>query len=100
MAEYAQNAEQIDVGYVAHLARLELTDDEVQTYQQQLDQVLDYVRELNELDVEGVEPMASALSAVNTFREDTVRPGLEHDRVMGNAPAARDEQFMVPKIIE
>ncbi len=90
----------IDVKYVAHLARMQLSDEEIATFQSQLEHVLVHVRELSELDVEGVEPTAHAVPVHNVFREDAVRPSLDHDRVMANAPQARQGLFMVPQIIE
>lgn len=90
----------IDVKYVAHLARMQLSDDEIATFQSQLEQVLDHVRELSELDVESVEPTAHAVPVHNVFREDQVRPSLDHDAAMANAPQTRQGLFMVPQIIE
>jgi len=98
--EFKETTEHIDVGYVAHLARLQLADDEKQRYQQQLDQILDYAKELNELDVEGVEPMAHPRPMNNVFRADLVKPGLDRDTVLANAPQTRNHQFVVPKIVE
>jgi aspartyl-tRNA(Asn)/glutamyl-tRNA(Gln) amidotransferase subunit C len=98
--KYAAETEAIDVSYVAHLARLKLTPEEQEQYQAQLDQVLDYVRDLQEVDVEGVEPTAHPHPVFNVFRADEAMPGLPHDTAMNNAPAQREEQFLVPKIIE
>ncbi|MBU1693676.1 MAG: Asp-tRNA(Asn)/Glu-tRNA(Gln) amidotransferase subunit GatC [Verrucomicrobia bacterium] len=97
---YRKDAGQLDVRYVAHLARLHLTDEEVAVFQPQLEQVLGYVRELDALDVEGVEPTAHAFPVHNVFRKDEVLPGLDHDTAMKNAPSERQGQFIVPKIIE
>lgn len=97
---YRKRAEQIDVRYVAHLARLHLTDEEVGLFQGQLEQVLAYMRELGKLNVEGVEPTAHAFPVQNVFRPDEVCPGLEHDLAMKNAPSHRQGQFIVPRIIE
>ncbi|MCX6995709.1 MAG: Asp-tRNA(Asn)/Glu-tRNA(Gln) amidotransferase subunit GatC [Kiritimatiellaeota bacterium] len=90
----------IDVRYVAHLARMHLSDDEVARLQPQLEQIVGYVRQLNELDVAGLEPTAHAIPAQNVFRADEIRPGLDHAVAMANAPQAREGQFIVPKIIE
>ena len=96
----AQVTGQIDVRYVANLARLQLTEDEIATFQSQLDHIVHYVDEIRGLNVEGVEPMAHAAVIRNVFREDTVRPGLDRDKALANAPAHRSELFMVPKIVE
>lgn len=92
--------DQIDVRYVARLARLDLTDEEARVFQAQLSQVLSYVRQINRLDLSGIEPTSHARPMVNVFRRDTVRPGLAHDEVLQNAPASANGQFTVPKIVE
>jgi aspartyl-tRNA(Asn)/glutamyl-tRNA(Gln) amidotransferase subunit C len=90
----------MDVSYVAHLARLHLTDEETRLFQGQLDQILSYVRELNAVDVEGVEPMAHTIPMENVFRADEPRPSLSHDEALANAPEKRHDQFSVPRILE
>ena len=90
----------IDVRYVAHLARLHLTDAEAATFQKQLDDIVGYVRKLGELDLEGIEPTSHAHPVRNVFRREETRPGLDHDEVMANAPSSVDGQFIVPKIME
>ena len=90
----------MDVGYVANLARIDLTPEEIERFQAQLDQVLDYVRQLEELDVEGVEPTAHAFPVENVFRDDVPRPGMETEEAERNAPAWRKQQFGVPRILE
>jgi aspartyl-tRNA(Asn)/glutamyl-tRNA(Gln) amidotransferase subunit C len=92
--------ESVDVAYVAHLARLHLTPQEVAQFQSQLGQVLEYVRILSEVDIRGVEPTAHAIPVHNVFRADEPRPGLDHDEAMNNAPAQKSGQFYVPKILE
>ncbi len=92
--------EKIDVAYVAHLARISLTRDEQGMFQKQLEHILDHVRKLNELDVEGIEPMAHAIPVKNRFREDVPVPGVDHEIAMQNAPQQRHGQFFVPRILE
>ena len=92
--------DKIDVRYVAHLARMHLADEEVARLQPQLEQIVGYVRQLDELNVEGIKPTAHAIPVQNVFRADDVRPGLDHNLAMKNAPQAREGQFIVPKIIE
>lgn len=94
------DATHIDVSYVANLARMDLTEEEAKLFQSQLDQVLEYVEQLNEPDLEGVQPTAHAMPVVNVLREDTPRTSLDHDAAIANAPAARDGQVLVPKINE
>jgi len=90
----------IDVAYVAHLARLHLTEEEVETFQGQLGQVVEYMQQIAELDLDGIEPTSHAHPVHNVFREDAARPGIDRDAVLANAPAVRDGQFAVPKIVE
>ena len=96
----AKTAEKIDVRYVAHLARLDLTDEEAARLQGQLENIVAYVHTLDALNVENVEPTAHAMAVVNVFRKDEPRPGLDHEQVMRNAPVRRGELFGAPKIIE
>ena len=95
----AHNAEKIDVAYVANLARVQLTADELHDFQMQLTQIMDYVNDLNQVDVSAVEPMAHAVRISNVLRKDTERCGLDRPIVLANAPAHDNEQFLVPKII-
>ena len=90
----------MDVGYVAKLACIDLTVEEKQLFQGQLDQVLNYVEQLNELDVSDVEPTAHAIPVYNVVRKDEPGVSLDHDRVIANAPAASNGQIRVPKIID
>ena len=96
----AQPETHIDVAYVANLARLHLAADEIARFQQQLDQVLDYFREIGAVDVTGVEPTAHAATVTNVFRPDEPQPSLPRAAVLQNAPAHFDDQFAVPKIVE
>ncbi len=100
MSEQPKQTEHVDVTYVARLARLYLTDEEKSLFQGQLDQVLDYVKQLEALDVEGVEPTAHAHPVHNVLRKDEVKESLDREAVLSNAPRVRDHQFVVPKILE
>lgn len=90
----------MDVSYIAHLARIHLTEEETRLFQGQLDQVLTYVEQLSELDVSAVKPTAHAMALVNVLRDDMPRTSLDHHAVTANAPASRDGQILVPKIME
>jgi aspartyl-tRNA(Asn)/glutamyl-tRNA(Gln) amidotransferase subunit C len=90
----------LDVQYVARLARLELTAAEEEKFGAQLSQVLGYIEKLNQLDVSAIEPTAHAVPLVNVFRADEVRPSLPNEEAMRNAPARADGLFLVPKIVE
>jgi aspartyl-tRNA(Asn)/glutamyl-tRNA(Gln) amidotransferase subunit C len=91
---------ELDVKYVAHLARLSLTPEEEQKIGAQLGSVLGYIEKLKEVDVEGVEPTAHAFPLVNVMRADEVRPSLSNEEALHNAPAHANGLFIVPKIIE
>lgn len=90
----------MDVNYVAHLARLELTPEEMQKFGAQLGQILGYIDKLNQLDVTGIEPTAHAVPLVNVTRVDEVRSSLSTERALMNAPAQANGLFIVPKIVE
>jgi len=90
----------MDVGYVAKLACIDLSDEEKTLFQGQLDQVLHYVEQLNALDVGDVEPTAHAIPVYNVLRKDELGQSLPHDAVIDNAPSAADGQIRVPKIID
>ncbi len=92
--------EGMDVGYVANLARIDLTPGETTLFQGQLDQVLHYVEQLNELDVSDVEPTAHAFPVYNVLRTDEVGKSLDPTVVIANAPATTDGEIRVPKIID
>ena len=91
---------EIDVGYVSHLARLELSLEEQRKFGGQLAQVLGYVEKLKQLDVSKVEPTAHAVPLVNVTRPDEVRPSLSNDEALRNAPAQANGLFLAPKIVE
>ncbi len=90
----------IDVNYVAHLARLALSPEEARKFGAQLGSVLGYIEKLKEVDVTGIEPTAHAFPLYNVTRSDEVRPSLEHQLAMQNAPAQANGLFIVPKIVE
>jgi len=91
---------QIDVAYVAHLARLHLDEDEIRTLQPQMEEIVGFVKKIDELDLSDVEPTSHAAAVINVLRKDEARPGIDHDAVMENAPLDLDGQFGVPRILE
>jgi aspartyl-tRNA(Asn)/glutamyl-tRNA(Gln) amidotransferase subunit C len=93
-------APELDVRYVAHLARLQLTPEEERQFGEQLAHVLDYIEKLKQLDVTGVEPTAHAIPLVNVTRPDQAQPSLPHNDALRNAPAQAGGLFVLPKIIE
>jgi len=93
-------AAEIDVKYVAHLARISLTPDEEKKLAAQLGGILGYIEKLKELDVTGVEPTAHAVPLINVTRADEIRPSLTHEDALRNAPKQANGLFIVPKIVE
>ena len=91
---------EINVKYVAHLARLALTPEEETKLAAQLGNILGYIEKLGELDVSGVEPTAHAVPMVNITRADEVRESLSHEAALRNAPRQANGLFIVPKIVE
>ena len=92
--------ERKDVEHVARLARLALTDDELERMREQLNGILAYIEKLNELDTEGVEPTSHAVPMLNVMRDDEPGPCLPRDEALANAPDRAGDFFRVPRIIE
>jgi len=88
-----------DVAHVARLARLSLTDDELDTYTTQLGAVLDHAADVAALDLADVAPTAHPLPLVNVLRADEVAACLDRDEVLAQAPAVEDGRFRVPAIL-
>jgi aspartyl-tRNA(Asn)/glutamyl-tRNA(Gln) amidotransferase subunit C len=90
----------LDVAYVARLARLNLTDVERELFQKQLGDVLKYAEKLREVDVSNVEAAAHALPIFNVFREDAPRAWFTARQALSNAPRQAKGLFIVPKVVE
>ena len=90
----------IDIDYVANLARLALSPEEKATYARQLGDVLAYIEKLKQADVTGVEPTAHAFDVHNVWAADVPAPGLSVEDALRNAPAQRDNMIAVPKVVE
>ena len=99
MSEAQQKLTLDDVKHVAKLARLALSDAELQRLTGQLESILDYVDKLGRADVSGVEPMAHALPLHNVLREDVIEPSLPLEQVLANAPDTDGPFFKVPKVL-
>jgi aspartyl-tRNA(Asn)/glutamyl-tRNA(Gln) amidotransferase subunit C len=93
-------ASALDIHRLATLARLALTPEEEAKFAAQLGDVLGYVELLKQVDVTGVEPTAHAFPIVNVWAEDVARPGLSAEAALRNAPAQRDQMFVVPKVVD
>ncbi|NOY56583.1 MAG: Asp-tRNA(Asn)/Glu-tRNA(Gln) amidotransferase subunit GatC [Actinobacteria bacterium] len=90
----------IDIAYVARLARIDLSDEELDRYRDQLGVILDHAARVQQLPTDGVRPTSHPLSMVNAFRPDDVRPSLERSVILDQAPATEDGYFRVPPAME
>lgn len=90
----------LNIDYLANLARLALTGAEKEKFSRQLGDILHYVDKLKQVDVAGVEPMAHASPVFNVWAEDVARPGLPVAEALRNAPAQRQHMIVVPKVVE
>ena len=91
---------QIDIDYVAKLARIALSEDEKVKFSEQLVSILGYVKKLEELDTEGVEPTAHPYPMENVWQEDVVTSALPVEEALKNAPKQRQNMIVVPKVVE
>jgi aspartyl-tRNA(Asn)/glutamyl-tRNA(Gln) amidotransferase subunit C len=91
---------ELDVAYVARLARLRLTGEEARVFQEQLAHVLEHVDKLSEVDTSGIEATAHAVPMFNVFRADESREWFTADEALQNAPRAANGLFIVPKVVE
>jgi aspartyl-tRNA(Asn)/glutamyl-tRNA(Gln) amidotransferase subunit C len=89
-----------DVAKVALLARLRLSADELAVFTGQLNQIVEYVAQLEELDVSDVEPLAHGVDMSNVFRDDVVKPSLDRQDALANAPKRNEQSFLVPAVLE
>ena len=87
------------VRHVALLARLELSDEQIEAIGEDLNSILGHIDTIQQLDLEGVEPTAHPLDVVNVARADAVRPGLSQDDAVKNAPHSQDGAFVIPQIV-
>ena len=90
----------VEVEHVARLARLELSEPELDTFTVQMDAILAYVEKLNALDTEGIVPTSHAVPMENAFRDDLLAPSIGVDNALANAPKHAESFFRVPKVIE
>lgn len=90
----------IDVPYLARLARLEVTPEEVEIFGGQLGRILDHVEQMNKLDISGIEPTAHAITVFDVIREDGVTESLPKETILENAPRSANGLFVVPKVLD
>jgi aspartyl-tRNA(Asn)/glutamyl-tRNA(Gln) amidotransferase subunit C len=101
LAAFAMSqAPDLNIDYVARLARLDLTPAEKEAFARQLGDVLHHIEQLAKVDVSGVEPTAHAFPLQNVWQDDVARPGLPVELALKNAPAQREHMVSVPKVVE
>ncbi|KHE72913.1 Asp-tRNA(Asn)/Glu-tRNA(Gln) amidotransferase subunit GatC [Halobacillus sp. BBL2006] len=89
-----------EVKHVANLARLAITEEEADMFTKQLDDIITYAEQLNELDTEGVEPTTHVLDLKNVLRKDEPKRWISKEDALKNAPDQQDGQFKVPSVLE
>ncbi|HSI84336.1 MAG: Asp-tRNA(Asn)/Glu-tRNA(Gln) amidotransferase subunit GatC [Candidatus Methylacidiphilales bacterium] len=90
----------IDVKYVADLARLQLSDEEIATFQKQLTDILGYVAQLQQVDVSSVEAITASAPTSNNLRSDDLKPSISAEAALANSPSQSDNLFIVPRMVE
>jgi aspartyl-tRNA(Asn)/glutamyl-tRNA(Gln) amidotransferase subunit C len=93
------SADPIDIRYVAKLARLALTEEEIERFGKQLGELLEHVNALKDLDIASVPATAQVVESRNVTREDSLRPSLDRERVLAQAPQRQGPFFRVPRIL-
>lgn len=88
-----------DVEKIAELARLKFTDEDLENFTPQMNEILSYMDKLNELDTENVKPLSHPVEQTNVFREDELKPSISTDDALKNAPDKNEHHFKVPKVI-
>ena len=97
---YTMSTPQIDVAYIAKLARIDLTEEETALFSKDLDKVLAYITKLESYDVTGIAPMNHPLPAMDVMREDIPETGFTQEEALSNAPQQSQGQFRTPKVVE
>lgn len=89
-----------EVAHIASLARLEVSPDQVEAFQRDLDAILEHFRNLDELDTKNIQPMSHALDLVNVFQPDVPKQQLTQEEALANAPQKAYGHFRVPRVID
>lgn len=89
-----------DVKHIAKLSKLELTEQELEKYTNELSSIVDFANELSNIDVEGIKPTAHILDIKNVFRKDEVQPSYDREEILKNAPSKDAGCVSVPKVVE
>ncbi|MBI2616987.1 Asp-tRNA(Asn)/Glu-tRNA(Gln) amidotransferase subunit GatC [Candidatus Gottesmanbacteria bacterium] len=98
MAKFHKALTTHEVSHVAHLARLGLSKEDLEKFQKQLSQIIEFVDELENVDTKGIEPTSQVTGLENVFREDEIKPSLSQEVVLSNAPRKHNGYFVVDAI--
>jgi aspartyl-tRNA(Asn)/glutamyl-tRNA(Gln) amidotransferase subunit C len=85
---------------IAHLSRLEISEKDTDQILKDMNNIVAFVEKLNEVNTDGVEPLTTMSHEINALREDEVKPHLDHNRALKNAPKKDEDYFRVPKVLE
>jgi aspartyl-tRNA(Asn)/glutamyl-tRNA(Gln) amidotransferase subunit C len=88
-----------EVEKIAELAKLKFTEEELENFTHQMNEILRYMEKLNELDTDDVQPLSHPIEAVNVFRDDKLKTSIETKEALKNAPSSDENYFKVPKVI-
>lgn len=88
-----------DVEKIAKLAKLKFSDEELENFTPQMNEILNYMDKLNELDTENVEPLSHPVEQINVFREDKLKQSISTEDALKNSPVKDEQYFKVPKVI-
>ena len=88
-----------DVEKIAELARLKFSEEELENFTPQMNEILSYMDKLNELNTENVKPLSHPVEQTNVFREDEMKPSISTENALKNAPSKDENHFTVPKVI-
>ncbi len=94
------NIDRATLEKIAHLARLELKEEDKEKVLNDMTNMVSFVEKLQEVNTEGIEPLTTMSYEINSLREDELKPHLDHERALKNAPRKDDHYFRVPKVIE
>jgi aspartyl-tRNA(Asn)/glutamyl-tRNA(Gln) amidotransferase subunit C len=89
-----------EIEKIAELARLKFSDEELENFAHQMNEILSYMDKLNELDTENIQPLSHPIEQINIFREDTVKSSISTKEALKNAPDKDEKFFKVPKVIQ
>lgn len=100
MADTTLKISQADMENVANLSRLNIPEQDADEYIKELSEILDYIDNLQQINTDDIQPTTYALPMQNVFREDEVRPSLDREKALQNAPVKEDGYFKVPRVLE